>query len=99
MGIDDDLVTSEIQSLEEIIRDNCEDNEDDVEMENEPELSKIPSRSEALDALDILRNYMQMGNADSNSSDMFKINSLENSILNNNVTLRQTTLDSFFIHK
>lgn len=94
-------MTTEIQSLDAIIADNLAEPElDDEEMEEEADLDSqiIPSRNEALSAIDTIRRYFQMANVNASETEISKINSLEFAMILNSATFTvQTTLDSFFI--
>ena len=103
VALDDNLITTEQQSLSDIITDsiqskNEDDNQEDDDDDDEPPTPPPPppSRSAALDALSILRAYFT---SSSNESDKFlrSINKLESKIIQTTSDkLRQTVLQDFF---
>lgn len=104
VSVDDDVVTSEIRGVDDMIADHAvaaATAEDDSNDGDECIEENVPTRKEALGAINLLRKYISVVPS-CLSSDVTNayLNRIENVIIHNNSTsTRQSTIKDFFNKK
>lgn len=103
VSVDNGLVTSEIRDVDDMIADHAaatvQDEDSDEEIESAEE--NVPTRNEALGAINLLRKYNITVTPGGVSSDVNSyLNRIENVIIHNSSThTRQTSIKDFFNRK
>ena len=102
VSFDDDLMTSEIRGVDDIIADhavaaataNDDANEGDETMDE-----NVPTRNEALGAINLIRKYMY-SSVSNDATNFVYLNRIENVIIHSNsMHTRQSTIKDFFTKK